>query len=95
MLFWPVVIALGAGFAALYYEHDVKSFADQNVCERTLPGLEQRAKEAKDFMTALTDAAGDKSSQVVFKLACIDKTPQEFQRELQSLEDQSDDSTDT
>jgi hypothetical protein len=35
MLFWPVVIALGPGFVALYYDHDVKSFADQNVCEQT------------------------------------------------------------
>jgi hypothetical protein len=24
MLFWPVVIALGPGFAALYYDHDVR-----------------------------------------------------------------------
>ena len=91
MLFWPVVIALGPGFAALYYDHDVKSFTDQDVCERTLPELEQRAKEAKDFMNAVTDAAGDKNSEVVFQLACIDKTPQEFQRELRSLQDQVDD----
>ena len=91
MLFWQVVIALGPGFAALYYDHDVKSFADQNVCEQTLPDLEQRAKEAKDFMNAVTDAAGDKSAEVVFQLACIDKTPQEFQRELHSLQDQVDD----
>jgi hypothetical protein len=91
MLFWPVVIALGPGFAALYYDHDVKSFADQNVCEQMLPELEQRAKEAKDFMNAVTDAAGDKSAEVVFQLACIDKTPQEFQRELRSLQDQVDD----
>ena len=91
MLFWPVVIALGPGFAALYYDHDAKSFADQNVCEQPLPELEQRAKEAKDFMNAVTDAAGDKSAEVVFQLACIDKTPQEFQRELHSLQDQVDD----
>ena len=91
MLFWPVVIALGPGFAALYYDHGVKSFADQNVCEQTLPELEQRAKEAKDFMNAVTDAAGDKNAEVVFQLACIDKTPQEFQRELHSLQDQVDD----
>ena len=91
MLFWPVVIAFGPGFAALYYDHDVKSFADQNVCEQTLPELEQRAKEAKDFMNAVTDAAGDKNSEVVFQLARIDKTPQEFQRELHSLQDQVDD----
>jgi hypothetical protein len=91
MLFWPVVIAFGPGFAALYYDHDVKSFTDQDVCERTLPELEQRAKEAKDFMNAVTDAAGDKNSEVVFQLARIDKTPQEFQRELHSLQDQVDD----
>ena len=91
MLFWPVVIAFGPGFAALYYDHDVKSFTDQDVCERTLPELEQRAKEAKDFMNAVTDAAGDKNSKVVFQLACIDKTPQEFQRDLHSLQDQVDD----
>ena len=91
MLFWPVVIAFGPGFAALYYDHDVKSFTDQDVCERTLPELEQRAKEAKDFMNAVTDAAGDKNSEVVFQLARIDKTPQEFQRELHSLLDQVDD----
>jgi hypothetical protein len=83
--------SLGPGFAALYYDHDVKSFTDQDVCERTLPELEQRAKEAKDFMNAVTDAAGDKNSEVVFQLACIDKTPQEFQRELHSLQDQVDD----
>jgi hypothetical protein len=94
MLFWPVVIALGPGFAALYYDHDVKSFTDQTACEQTLPELEQRAKEAKDFMNAVTDAAGDKSSEVVFQLACIDKTPQEFQRELHSLQDQADDGED-
>ena len=93
MLFWPVVIALGPGFAALYYDHDVKSFADQNVCEQTLPDLEQRAKEAKDFMNAVTDAAGDKSAEVVFQLACIDKTPQEFQHQLNGLQDQVDDGT--
>ena len=91
MLFWPVVIAFGPGFAALYYDHDVKSFTDQDVCERTLPELEQRAKEAKDFMNAVTDAAGDKNSEVVFQLARIDKTPQEFQRELHSLQDQVND----
>ncbi|HWW37332.1 MAG TPA: hypothetical protein VNZ23_19125 [Xanthobacteraceae bacterium] len=91
MLFWPVVIAFGPGFAAIYYDHDVKSFTDQDVCERTLPELEQRAKEAKDFMNAVTDAAGDKNSEVVFQLARIDKTPQEFQRELHSLQDQVDD----
>jgi hypothetical protein len=91
MLFWPVVIAFGPRFAAIYYDHDVKSFTDQDVCERTLPELEQRAKEAKDFMNAVTDAAGDKNSEVVFQLARIDKTPQEFQRELHSLQDQVDD----
>jgi hypothetical protein len=95
MLFWPVVIALGPGFAALYYDHDVQSFTDQDVCEQSLPGLEQRAREAKDFMTALTDAAGDKSAQIVFRLACIDKTPEEFQKELQGLQDQIEDETDT
>ena len=94
MLFWPVVIALGPGFAALYYDHDVKSFSDQNVCEQTLPGLEQRAKEAKDFMSAVTNLAGGKSADVVFQRACIDKTPQEFQRELHSLQDQDDDGSD-
>jgi hypothetical protein len=93
MLFWPVIIALGPGFAALYYDHDVKSFSDQSACEQTLPELEQRAKDAKDFMSALTDAAGEKRSEVVFQLACIDKTPQEFQRELHSL-DQGDDGSD-
>jgi hypothetical protein len=93
MLFWPVVIALGPGFAALYYDHDVKSFTDQTVCEQTLPGLEQRAKEAKDFMNAVTDAAGDKSAEVVFQLTCIDKTPQEFQHQLNSLQHQADDGT--
>jgi hypothetical protein len=90
MLFWPVVIALGPGFAALYYDHDVQSFADRGVCERTLPGLEQRAKEAKDFMTALTEAAGEALPNVVFRRTCIDKTPQEFQRDLQ---DQADEAT--
>jgi hypothetical protein len=53
MLFWPIVIALGPGFVALYYDHDVKSFADQSVCERTHPELEQRARQAKEFVTAL------------------------------------------
>jgi hypothetical protein len=94
MLFWPVVIALGPGFAALYYDHDVKSFTDQNVCDQTLPELEQRAKDAKDFMSAVTNAAGEKSSDVVFQPACIDKPPQEFQRELHSLQDQIDDGSD-
>jgi hypothetical protein len=94
MLFWPVVIALGPGFAALYYDHDVKSFTEQTVCEQTLPGLEQRAKEAKDFMSALTDAAGDKRSEVVFQLACIDKTPEEFQHELHGMQDQGDEGDD-
>jgi hypothetical protein len=95
MLFWPVVIALGPGFTALYYDHDVKSFTDQEACEQTLPELEQRAKEAKDFMNAITDAAGHEASQVVFRLACIDKTPQEFQQELQGLQDQIEDGTKT
>jgi hypothetical protein len=87
MLFWPVVIALGPGFAALYYDHDVHSFADRGVCEQTLSGLEQRAKEAEDFMTALTEAAGEALPSVVFQRTCIDKAPQEFQRDLQDRAD--------
>jgi hypothetical protein len=94
MLFWPVIIALGPGFAGLYYDHDVTSFTDQSACEQTLPALERRAKEAKDFMSALTDAAGDKRSEVVFQLACIDKTPEEFQHEMRSMEDPGDDGDD-
>jgi hypothetical protein len=94
MLFWPIVIALGPGFAALYYDHDVKAFTDQVACEQTLPDLERRAKATKDFMDAVTDAAGDKSADVVFQLACIDKTPQEFQHELHSLQGQGDDGAD-
>jgi hypothetical protein len=90
MLFWPVVIALGPGFAALYYDHDVRSFPDRGVCEQTLAGLEQRAKQEKEFMTALTEAAGEALPGVVFQRTCIDKTPQEFQRDLQ---DQADDAT--
>jgi hypothetical protein len=91
MLFWPIVIALGPGFVALYYDHDVKSFTDQTACEETLPELEQRAKETKEFVNAITDAAGKKSAKIVFQLTCIDKTPQDFQRELNSLRDQVDD----
>jgi hypothetical protein len=90
MLFWPIVIALGPGFAALYYDHDVKAFNDQAACEQTLPDLEQKAKATKDFMDAVTDAAGDKRADVVFQLACIDRTPQEFQQQLHSLQDQGD-----
>jgi hypothetical protein len=56
MLFWPIVIALGPGFVALYYDHDVKAFDDQGTCEQTLPGLEQRARQAKEFMGALGEA---------------------------------------
>lgn len=88
MLFWPVVIALGPGFAALYYEHDVKSFTDQHVCEQTLPNLERSAKQAKDFMAAVNEAAGEEMPNVVFQTACIDKTPQELQRELQEQNDE-------
>jgi hypothetical protein len=58
LLFWPVVIVVGAGFVALYYDHDVKPFTDQSACEQTLPELEQRAKEAKEFINAIKDAAG-------------------------------------
>ena len=83
MLFWPIVIALGPGFVALYYDRDVKSFADQSVCERTLPELEQRARQAKEFVTALRDAAGDQLPEVTLQLACIDKAPQEFQQDLE------------
>jgi hypothetical protein len=83
MLFWPIVIALGPGFVALYYDHDVKSFADQSVCEQTLPELEQRARQAKEFVTALKDAAGDQLPEVTLQLACIDKAPQEFQQDLE------------
>ena len=52
MLFWPIVIALGPGFVALYYDHDVKSFAEQSVCEQTLPQLKERARQAKEFTSA-------------------------------------------
>jgi hypothetical protein len=41
-------------------------------------------------MDAVTDAAGDKRADVVFQLACIDRTPQEFQQQLHSLQDQGD-----
>lgn len=83
MLFWPVVIALGPGFVALYYDHDVKSFDDQSACEQTLPGLEQRARQAKEFMKALGEATDDQLSTIKWQLTCIDKTPQEFQQHLE------------
>ncbi len=95
MLFWPVVIALGPGFVALYYDHDVKSYAEQSACEQTLPELSQRAKQAKDFINAITDAAGNRSAEIVFQLDCIDKTPQDFQRELNSLQNRVEDGSDT
>jgi hypothetical protein len=82
MLFWPIVIALGPGFVALYYDHEPRSFRDQSVCEQTLPELAQRAKQTKEFMTALSQAAGNKLPNVRLKLACINKTPQEFQQDL-------------
>ena len=82
-MFWPIVIALGPGFVAVYYDHDVKSFADRNVCEQTLPGLEARAKEAGDFIAAVSEAAGDQMPSVVYRTVCTDKTPQQFQRDLE------------
>ena len=90
MLFWPIVIALGPGFVALYYDHDVESFSGQSVCEQTLPELEKRARQTKEFMSALSEAAGSELSQVTLQLACIDRTPREFQ---QDLEEQSGDKT--
>jgi hypothetical protein len=63
----------------------VKPFTDQSACEQTLPELEKRAKEAKDFMNAIKDAAGNKSAEIVFQLDCIDMTPQDFRSELNSL----------
>jgi hypothetical protein len=83
MLFWPIVIAIGPGFAAVYYDRNVKSFANQHTCERTLPALERNAKRAKEFMTALRQAAGEQMPKVVFKAACVNKQPQQFQRDLQ------------
>ena len=94
MLFWPIVIALGPGFVALYYDHEVKSYTDQSTCEQTPPELGQRAKEAKDFINAITDAAGNRSAEIVFQFDCIDKTPQDFQRELNSLQDKVEDGSD-
>jgi hypothetical protein len=64
MLFWPIVIALGPGFVALYYDHDVKSFADQSMCEQTVSILEERARRAKELVSALSEAAGDQLRQV-------------------------------
>lgn len=84
MLFWPIVIALGPGFVAVYYDHDVKSFTEQSVCEETLPELGERAKQAKEFMSALSDAAGDQLPDVVLQATCIDKAPADFQRDLES-----------
>lgn len=81
-MFWPIVIVFGPGFAAVYYDHDVKPFVDRSVCEQSLTGLEERAKQAKDFMAAVTEAASDQMPSVVYHLACIDKTPQQFQRDL-------------
>jgi hypothetical protein len=40
----------------------VKSYIDQSACEQTLPELGQRAKAAKDFINAITDAAGNRSA---------------------------------
>jgi hypothetical protein len=84
-LFWPIIIALGSGFAAVYYDQDVKSFADRAVCEQTLRGLEEKAKQAKDFMAALSEAAGDKPPNVTYQRACIDKKPEDFVRDLEDL----------
>ena len=83
VLFWPIVIALGPGFVALYYDHDVKSFSDQSVCEQTLPELEKRAQQTKEFMSAVSEAAGSGLSEVTLQLACIDKAPREFQQDLE------------
>lgn len=81
-MFWPIVIALGPGFAAIYYDHDVKSFADRVICEQTLPGLDERAREARDFMAAVSEAAGDQLPNVVYRPVCVDKTPQQFEQDL-------------
>jgi hypothetical protein len=94
VFFWLIVIALGPGFVALYYDHDVKSFTNQTACEDTLPELEQRAKAAKEFINSITDAAGKESAKIVFQLTCIDKTPQDFLRELNSVKDRTDDGGD-
>jgi hypothetical protein len=88
MLFWPVVVALGPGFVALYYDHDVKSFTNLTVCEQTLPELEQRARQAKEFASALKEAAGDRLRQVTWQLMCVDKTPHEFQQDLEEQIDE-------
>jgi hypothetical protein len=82
-LFWPIVIAFGPGFAAVYYDHDVVPIADRSVCEQALPALEAKAKRTTDFMAALSEAAGDQMPSVVYRPVCIDKTPQQFQRDLE------------
>ena len=48
MLSWPIVIALGPGFVALYYDHDVKSFGDRSVCEQTLQNSRREREKRRN-----------------------------------------------
>ena len=91
MLFWPILLALGPGFAAVYYDHDVKPFARQTVCERTLSSLAKHAKQERKFMTAVRKSAGKTLPEVRFYPACIDRTPQEFEDELKNRHEIPDD----
>jgi hypothetical protein len=52
------------------------------VCEQTLPELEQRARQAREFESALKEAAGDRL-RLTWQLMCVDKTPQDFQQDLE------------
>jgi len=93
MLFWPIVLALGPGFVAVYYDHDLKPFARQTVCERMLSRVEKRAKQERKFMAAVRKSAGKALSEVRFYTACIDRTPQEFEDELKNRNEIPDDET--
>jgi hypothetical protein len=93
MLFWPIVLALGPGFVAVYYDHDVSPFARQAACERTLSRLTRHAKQESKFVTALRKSAGAALSEVKFYPACIDRRPQEFEDELKNRNEIPEDET--
>lgn len=82
-LFWPVIVVLGPGMAGVFYENEVKPFSDKSACERTLPTLEQLARQTIDFM-----AMGINGPKYHFELKCIDEPPEQYQPEPERADDE-------
>ncbi len=93
MSFWPVIVVAGVNFVGVFWDHNVvKPVVSETVCEKMLPKLYADMPKDKQFKAQLELLTGGSLKGLTISPVCINKTPQQYQEELERrlLGDESD-----